>query len=303
MIRPVYGIVALSLPALLLGSAALPLSAPVQLPLVPAANHPPAAPLELPVLAPTPASADATPAPAAPSPQQALEKGVLIVISLASQRLFVFENGKPWASSPVSTGRRGHDTPTGVFPILQKRIHHRSNLYDNAPMPYMQRLTWGGVALHAGRLPGYPASHGCIRLPRAFAKKLYAITDFTSTVVLVAHEPLGSVHAARALGSGEVIDSAAQEPTIAEAWSEPAAGDASTLQTIQLGATASGGNASALWQELLQRQPELGKLQHRVIPAIVHSRKVFRLRASGPGAHAMCDSFARAGVECLKVGG
>lgn len=69
---------------------------------------------------------------------------------------------------------------------------HRSNLYDDAPMPYMQRLTWGGVALHAGRVPGYPASHGCIRLPGGFAKKLYGITRFNSTIVIVAGEPLAS---------------------------------------------------------------------------------------------------------------
>jgi lipoprotein-anchoring transpeptidase ErfK/SrfK len=121
-------------------------------------------------------------------PEEALQRGVLIVVSLPSQRAFVFRNGELWGSSRVSTGRSGHETPVGTFPILQKRVHHRSNLYDDAPMPYMQRLTWGGVALHAGRVPGYPASHGCIRLPRSFARDLYRITGFTGTTVVVTDE-------------------------------------------------------------------------------------------------------------------
>jgi lipoprotein-anchoring transpeptidase ErfK/SrfK len=123
----------------------------------------------------------------------------LIVVSIPSQRLFVFRDGEEWATSKVSTGRRGHETPVGVFPILQKKAHHRSNLYDDAPMPYMQRLTWGGVALHAGQVPGYPASHGCIRLPKAFAKKLYGITGFSSTAVIVSDEPMASAEDALAI--------------------------------------------------------------------------------------------------------
>lgn len=110
--------------------------------------------------------------------------GVLIVVSLASQRAFVFKDGMPWGSSRVSTGKAGKRTPVGRFTILEKRLTHRSNKYSNAPMPYMQRITWQGVALHAGRVPGYPASHGCIRLPREFAKNLYALTNNSSVVVV-----------------------------------------------------------------------------------------------------------------------
>jgi lipoprotein-anchoring transpeptidase ErfK/SrfK len=135
--------------------------------------------------------------PPVPTAEQALEEGVLIVVSLKSQQMFVFREGEAWASSKVSTGKKGHATPTGEFPILQKRVHHRSNLYSNAPMPYMQRLTWDGVALHAGHVPGYPASHGCIRLPTAFAQSLYQITDFTKTVVVVTDKPIASADAAR----------------------------------------------------------------------------------------------------------
>ncbi len=139
------------------------------------------------------------PPPPPPTPQEALRDGVLIVVSLPSQKAFVFKDGEAWESTDVSTGKPGNDTPEGVFPILQKKVQHRSTLYDDAPMPYMQRLTWDGVALHAGRVPGYPASHGCIRLPKAFAKKLYDITNFSSTVVVVTQEPLASAKAARKL--------------------------------------------------------------------------------------------------------
>lgn len=139
------------------------------------------------------------PPPPPPTPTEALRKGVLIVVSLASQQAFVFKNGELWDSTQVSTGKRGKETPEGVFPILQKKVHHLSSLYDDAPMPYMQRLTWDGIALHAGRVSGYPASHGCIRLPAAFAKKLYEVTGFSSTIVLVTEAPVQSAKAAREL--------------------------------------------------------------------------------------------------------
>lgn len=116
-------------------------------------------------------------------------EGMRLVVSLPAQRLYVFDDGALIATSAVSTGKRGHGTPAGTFRILQKQVHHRSNKYSNAPMPYMQRLTSGGVALHAGELPGYPASHGCIRLPRAFAKRLYGLTSFATTVTVTRARP------------------------------------------------------------------------------------------------------------------
>ena len=109
---------------------------------------------------------------------------VLLVVSLATQRAVVYRNGIPIGITTVSTGRPGYRTPTGVFTILQRHVEHYSTIYDNAPMPYMQRLTWGGVALHGGQLPGYPASHGCIRLPHAFARLLYGVTHLGMTVVV-----------------------------------------------------------------------------------------------------------------------
>ena len=110
---------------------------------------------------------------------------VSIVISLPQQRAFVYRDGQLIGVSTVSTGSEGRETPVGEFTILQKKTFHRSNLYSNAPMPYMQRLTWDGIALHAGHLPGYPASHGCIRLPKEFARQLYDITEMGGHVSVV----------------------------------------------------------------------------------------------------------------------
>jgi hypothetical protein len=102
---------------------------------------------------------------------------VVILVSLPHQIVHVFRNGLAIAASTCSSGARGHSTPTGVFTILQKHKDHYSSTYNNAPMPNMQRLTWQGVALHAGHLPGYPASHGCIRLPVRFSELLYSVTQ------------------------------------------------------------------------------------------------------------------------------
>ncbi|QNM84032.1 L,D-transpeptidase family protein [Sphingomonas sabuli] len=139
------------------------------------------------------------PPPPLPTARKVINKGILIVVSTASQQAFVFKDGELWDQTKVSTGKTGMETPTGEFTILQKKTMHRSTLYDDAPMPHMQRLTWDGVALHAGRIPGYAASHGCIRLPAAFAEKLYGITNFSSTVVLVSDRPVDSPAAARKL--------------------------------------------------------------------------------------------------------
>jgi lipoprotein-anchoring transpeptidase ErfK/SrfK len=114
---------------------------------------------------------------------------VLVVVSLDDQLAHVYRDGLHIGTSTVSTGRPGHSTPTGVFDILERKTIHYSNLYEGpnggaAPMPYMQRLTWDGVALHAGRVPGHRASHGCIRLPPEFARQLFGITRRGTTVVV-----------------------------------------------------------------------------------------------------------------------
>jgi lipoprotein-anchoring transpeptidase ErfK/SrfK len=109
---------------------------------------------------------------------------VTLLVNLRDQRAFVYRDGQRIAVTTVSTGRRGHDTPVGVFPIMGKSKVHYSNRYNNAPMPYMQRLTDWGHALHAGDVRPYPASHGCIRLPHQFAKRLFELTDRGDLVVI-----------------------------------------------------------------------------------------------------------------------
>ena len=118
------------------------------------------------------------------APKIAPQGPVTVIVSLATQRAYAYRNGVPIGVSTVSTGAPGHETPTGVFVILEKAVKHKSNKYSNAPMPFMQRLTWSGIAMHAGKLPGYPASHGCIRLPLGFAKSLFGITKLGLTVVI-----------------------------------------------------------------------------------------------------------------------
>lgn len=117
-------------------------------------------------------------------PEIAPSGPIVMVASLDEQQLYVYRNGVVIGISPISSGKTGYETPTGVYTILQKERKHYSNLYDDAPMPYMQRLTWDGVALHAGALPGHAASHGCIRLPAKFASELYAITRPGDVVVV-----------------------------------------------------------------------------------------------------------------------
>lgn len=108
-----------------------------------------------------------------------------ICVSLDAQRLVVFSGVDEIASSPISSGKAGHATPTGIFSILDKRTFHRSNIYSNAPMPHMQRLTWSGIALHASNhVPGYPASHGCVRMPDGFARDLFAMTQLQAHVII-----------------------------------------------------------------------------------------------------------------------
>jgi lipoprotein-anchoring transpeptidase ErfK/SrfK len=110
----------------------------------------------------------------APEKQSTKPQGPLIIaISIDKQNLRIFDAKGFFAETPISTGMRGHPTPMGVFSVIQKHKFHRSNIYSDAPMPYMQRITWSGVAMHAGVLPGYPASHGCIRMPMAFAIKMW----------------------------------------------------------------------------------------------------------------------------------
>ncbi|MDI3563704.1 L,D-transpeptidase [Bradyrhizobium sp. Arg816] len=109
---------------------------------------------------------------------------LVIVVSIDRQKVTVYDTHGVFAESPVSTGMKGHSTPMGVFSVIQKHKFHQSNIYSGAPMPYMQRITWSGIAMHAGVLPGYPASHGCIRMPMAFAVKMWNWTRMGARVIV-----------------------------------------------------------------------------------------------------------------------
>jgi hypothetical protein len=123
----------------------------------------------------------------------AMPKGPLqIVVSIADQHVTLYSNGARVAQGPVSTGVPGRPTPTGVFSIIQKDRFHHSNLYSNAPMPYMERITWSGVALHEGPLPGYPASHGCIRMTHDFAARLWVIAKLGVRVIVARNDVIPS---------------------------------------------------------------------------------------------------------------
>jgi hypothetical protein len=252
----------------------------------------------------------------APSIAQALESGVLIVISKASQRMQVFKDGGAWLWSPVSTGRRGHSTPAGVFPVLEKQRFHRSNLYSNAPMPFMQRLTMGGIAIHAGYVPNHPASHGCIRVPYAVARSLFGLTRTGATTVVIMNEPMHNDAQARQLALAFQQPATASPapsalaratlsaptvagppaPAIAEAPPAPVAG-----QTIQLAAALSPQEAEARWTWLVSMHADLARFDKTVVPVVVRSHRYFRLRASGPGAFSTCSQLRSAGLECFRV--
>lgn len=150
------------------------------------------------------------------APQVAPAGPMLLIVNTHTQRAVLFRNGVPIAATTISSGREGRETPTGVFSVLQKQVEHYSSKYDNAPMPYMQRLTWQGVALHAGKLPGYPASHGCIRLPAGFAKLLYRATSLGMTVVVTDHATQPRIAPAPQIASMSEADASA--PTGAVEW-------------------------------------------------------------------------------------
>lgn len=136
-----------------------------------------------------------------------LSKGgpVVVTVYLGNQTAMVHRGGVLIGSCLVSTGRPGYETPTGVFHILEKDADHHSSTYNNASMPFTERLTWGGVALHAGGLPGYPSSHGCVHLPYEFSRKLFEITEVGTTVVVTEGNP------AKAVSTGHRIEFAAHE--------------------------------------------------------------------------------------------
>jgi hypothetical protein len=117
--------------------------------------------------------------------EHAAPQPIMAIIALRDQHITIYDANGPILRAPVSSGRPGYETPAGIYSVIQKEAEHYSNLYDDASMPFMQRITWSGIALHAGAVPGHPASHGCVRMPYGFAERLFALTKIGMRVVIV----------------------------------------------------------------------------------------------------------------------
>src|ERR1700724_1581462 len=113
---------------------------------------------------------------------------LMAIVSLSNQRVTIYDADGWILRAPVSSGQTGYETPAGVYSVIQKEEEHHSNLYDDASMPFMQRITWSGIALHAGPLPGYPASHGCVRMPYEFAQRLFDMTKIGMRVIVARND-------------------------------------------------------------------------------------------------------------------
>ena len=123
---------------------------------------------------------------------------VMAIVSLRNQRITVYDANGWILRAPVSSGQKGRETPAGIFSVIQKEADHYSNIYDDAFMPHMQRITWSGIALHGGQLPGYAASHGCVRMPFDFAARLFEMTRLGLRVIVAPTDvaPVEIVHPA-----------------------------------------------------------------------------------------------------------
>ena len=206
-------------------------------------------------------------------PEIAPDGPIVLVVSLDEQRAYVYRNGMAIGVSTISSGKTGKETPTGVFTILQKNKDHRSNLYNSAPMPYMQRLTWDGIALHGGALPGYPASHGCVRLPLEFARQLFAHTRNGDTVVV----------ANAKASTASVVHPAVLAP----------------VDVRGTGTAASAAAADAAWDEDASPDGPVGVL------VSLADRRVFVLRNGiriGEAALRVADGFSIGGTVLMVVG-
>jgi hypothetical protein len=155
---------------------------------------------------------------------------LVIAVSIGSQRVKIYDANGLFAEAPVSTGMAGHPTPQGVFSVIEKDRYHHSNIYSGAPMPFMQRITWGGVAMHAGVLPGYPASHGCIRMPNEFAIRMWGWTKMGARVFVTPGEVPAPVSFSHPFLAAYKI---APQPVVAEPPADP---DAKVAPKADLGA-------------------------------------------------------------------
>jgi lipoprotein-anchoring transpeptidase ErfK/SrfK len=220
----------------------------------------------------------------APEKESTKPQGPLIIaISIEKQSLKIHDANGFFAETPISTGMRGHPTPMGVFSIIQKHKFHHSNIYSGAPMPYMQRITWSGVAIHAGVLPGYPASHGCIRMPMAFAVKMWNWTKMGARVIITPGEITPASFSHPLLATRRVVPKpvAANEP---QADAPPAA----QADQVAAGDTAS---KPAMVEESVDLRSTVGH-DNAAKPVIAEQTAAAQLQAQTRTAYASGDMLA-----------
>ncbi len=222
---------------------------------------------------------------------------MIAVVSLARQKITVWDRNGVVATSPVSTGRKGFETPEGVYTIIERKEEHNSNLYDDASMPFMQRITWSGVALHSGVVPNYRASHGCIRLPEDFAERLFRTTKLSTRVVVVGHDAVPQPIAHPLLFQSRQLPAtpAAKpepQPATAPGWSGPlpsAAPDGGDDRPMMLGVAG---------RVPLAAPPAIAAPEVRPMPAVADAVEALRLRQAAANARLAAATKA---VNAAKV--
>jgi lipoprotein-anchoring transpeptidase ErfK/SrfK len=225
---------------------------------------------------------------------------LVINVSIKRQRVSIYDANGLVTEAPISSGRVGYATPTGVFSILEKNRVHFSNLYDSAPMPNMQRITWSGVALHAGALPGYPASHGCIRLPHGFSKKLFGMTKL-GTRVIVSRDPAPPV----AIDNDRLFGAYPAEPAISTASmvGSAAAPETTSVAAVSESTPIPSPNEARILAYRERRMAELGELSGAVREAGYKKMELsVRLQPASKAAADTRAALSKAKAEAEKVG-
>ncbi len=202
----------------------------------------------------------------APQAAPTVPDPLVIVVSLRKQRLTVFNKDGHVTDSPISSGQPEFPTPTGVFSVIGKEVEHESNIYEGASMPFMQRLTWTGTAMHAGNLPGYAASHGCVRLPSAFSERLFGMTQINTRVIVTRDDvsPLPISHAK--LFTPPAVAPPADQPMV-NALTSRVASLAVMTPAMAAPLPASGPNQLPLTAKAKVRFAETAKLLEAIKPA------------------------------------
>jgi hypothetical protein len=237
---------------------------------------------------------------------------VLAVVALNQQRVTIYDKDGPILKAPVSTGQGGYETPAGIFTVLEKEVEHYSNLYDDASMPFMQRITWSGIALHAGILPGYPASHGCIRMPTGFAEHLFQRTKLGMRVVIVrddisptsfAHpalfkplpaEPDASSVVSASTGAAVPERPRANAKAVAAAKATAAAAAAKAAEEARLAARSA--TIEAMRATRVLRIAEAGKTR-----AELRLRQAEQAKGAGAGSGATAKAAAEAALAAARA--